>query len=575
MIGTLRDWALAKIKKHWLLIVILLIALGLRIYGIQFGEPFRYHPDEIKLVLQAGHFLEPAGWTVENFFRLGSYPPLYTYMLAGIYAACCGVYLLFGILPSILAVKEFYYTDTFAFHIIARYFTALLGTASIALVYYCGNRLFNRRVAIFASIVLATVFLHVRNSHFATVDIPATFMELAAFALCVKVYMEGGLKNYVVAGFLCGLAAAMKFNVGIIGVVFVVAHIFGEYNRGTLSFKRVFSKEMIVGVVSVVLGFAVGCPMLLLDPVRFLSGVFRYSELQSYGKVGLGGGFFSYFVGGMSPGFGVFSHNSTWEALGPVLTIAGFVGTIWLIISKRQQNWLAVIFPVIFYIMIGKINYKTMRQFVPMLPFFILSAGIFIDAMLVKLRGRDIWQKVIFVALILAIIIPESAKALRWSAVMSQPDPRTRAKVWVEEHVADGTHIALEKFGPPLLEYTDVNKELKLRSGIYKRSYRKYDSQIRAFFGYKNHSVKTNELQQYLIDNEIKYVIIDSFTKDSFYLKVSENRFPKLTAERQAFYDWLDKDNSREAEFLPTSRWANVFPEITIYKLTALYPDEE
>ena len=47
-------------KTHFaavLLGAILLIAICLRLYGIDFGRPYNYHPDETKLVTQAGRLL--------------------------------------------------------------------------------------------------------------------------------------------------------------------------------------------------------------------------------------------------------------------------------------------------------------------------------------------------------------------------------------------------------------------------------------------------------------------------------------------------------------------------------------
>ncbi|MDZ7725235.1 MAG: hypothetical protein U5R06_21065 [candidate division KSB1 bacterium] len=48
---------LKRKKTTPMLLVILLVAAFLRLYGINFGKPFLYHPDEIKLTAQAGRML--------------------------------------------------------------------------------------------------------------------------------------------------------------------------------------------------------------------------------------------------------------------------------------------------------------------------------------------------------------------------------------------------------------------------------------------------------------------------------------------------------------------------------------
>ena len=69
-----------------LLFLILIVAAVLRFYGIRFGEPFKYHPDEVKLVTQAGYLLNTKFLDKDAFFAFGIYPLFYTIILSALMA---------------------------------------------------------------------------------------------------------------------------------------------------------------------------------------------------------------------------------------------------------------------------------------------------------------------------------------------------------------------------------------------------------------------------------------------------------------------------------------------------------
>ncbi len=551
------------------LVVILLLALGLRLVGIEFGKPYRYHPDETKLVVQAGSLLQPGGRSTETLFRLGSYPPLYTYLLAAVYGVYGLLGLALGVFPTGAAFQEYYYVNTFTFHLLGRLMTAIFGTATVWLVYLVGLRGYNRRIGLLASLMCAVVFLHVRNSHYLTVDVPATFMATAAFLCALAVYRRGAWPEVLCGGLLTGLAAATKYNAGVVALPFVLTFFLraAEQGQGPLSVLR--RPQFFAGLVAIAIGFVVGCPLVALDPSLFLRGLFRYGDLQSQGKVGVGGRFFAYFTGETSPGFGVFSHNSVPAAIGPVLRVLGLAGVVRMVLSRRGTNWLVLSFVVPYYLAIGAVNYKAMRQFLPLVPFFVLAATVLLDELVSKLRTRPWVGRLVLVGIVITVVVPELYKDVRWALMMRSPDPRTTAKTWIEANIPDGTVIAMEKFGPPLLDRDDPHALLRLRSGLYGRIYEIVDSQAQLSYGYLGEPDSLEPIQHYLSRRRADYFVCDSFTRGSFFLELSARNFPRLTAHRRAFYAWLDTKAEEVARFVPTRNWAELFPTIVVYRLPA------
>ena len=157
--------------KHLVLPLILLLAFALRIWGIDFGLPNTLvRPDETTLVHRA--LAIAAGDLNPHFFR---YPSLHFYTLAVVY----GVYFLVGrVTGHFDGVEDFQYeffTEPSTIFILGRLLTAFMGTASVALVYLIATKWRGRAAGVLSALFLSVSFLHVRDSHFLTLDVPSTW----------------------------------------------------------------------------------------------------------------------------------------------------------------------------------------------------------------------------------------------------------------------------------------------------------------------------------------------------------------------------------------------------------------
>jgi 4-amino-4-deoxy-L-arabinose transferase-like glycosyltransferase len=68
----------------------------------------------------------------------------------------------------------------------ARFVCALLGAATIPIVYLTAREIGSTRMAIVAATLMALLPGHVQHSHFATVDVPATFFVALSLWLAVR-----------------------------------------------------------------------------------------------------------------------------------------------------------------------------------------------------------------------------------------------------------------------------------------------------------------------------------------------------------------------------------------------------
>src|SRR4051812_25943946 len=189
---------------------LLLVALGLRLWGVKTGLPFVYNADENahfvpRAIGMFGHSLNP-----DYFIN----PPAYTYLLHVVFALRWGGQ----------GVQDAYAADAGDVFVLARVAAAVLGTLAVGLLYVAGARLFeDRRVGLIAAALLAVAFLPVFYSHFALNDVPTLAPLCLALVGIAGVLRRGTPADYAIAGAGIGLACATKYTAGIVVVCLLAA----------------------------------------------------------------------------------------------------------------------------------------------------------------------------------------------------------------------------------------------------------------------------------------------------------------------------------------------------------------
>ena len=167
-----------RVAERFALPLILLVALGLRLWGIHHGLPYVYNPDENahfvpRAIGMFGHSLDP-----QYFVN----PPAFTYLLHLAFWVRWG---------SRSAVGDAFAADPGTAFTIARVLTALLGAASVGLLAWAGARLVDRRVGLVAAALLAVAFLPVHYAHQAVNDVPALAPLCLSLVGIAGVYRDG------------------------------------------------------------------------------------------------------------------------------------------------------------------------------------------------------------------------------------------------------------------------------------------------------------------------------------------------------------------------------------------------
>ena len=198
---------------------VIALALGLRLYGLNWDQGFSYtpHPDERAILAKVVEISPPtlgelgslfdadeSPWN-PRWFPYGSFP---LYLLKG-------VQLIYSLGPGEAL------TDL---RLAGRVISALADVVTVAMIYVLGGRIYGRRVGLLASALVALAVIHIQLSHFFAVDTLLALITVVAAYFMYRVAKEGRLRDSILAGACIGLGLATKMSLAPIYAALLVAH---------------------------------------------------------------------------------------------------------------------------------------------------------------------------------------------------------------------------------------------------------------------------------------------------------------------------------------------------------------
>ena len=416
----------------------LLIAGGfaLRVWGVWFGLPHDFaRPDEEKLIGAALGIFQ--GDPNPHFFL---YPTLFIYVIAAAFAALFAIQRVAGATASQAAFVAQSLANPSILHLAPRMLAALLGTATIPVLYSAARRLSSTRAALISSTLLAVVFLHVRDSHFGTTDVPATFLTVCALAAAASCEANGVTPRRVAAaGLLSGLAASTKYNSALAVLPAMVV-----IGRGFRSRDAAWRTASLIGLLftGLGIGFLAGTPFALLD----WSGFLAEFTIQSRTAFGTHHGA-TLDAARAVVGERGWSHHLTFTlryGLGIPLLGAALAGAGWLIVEQPQTAAVVLSFPVVFYAAMGVSLLVYARWMVPIVPFLCLTAGMLVDRAaraIEHMAGRARAAAVAIGVSLACIAGPTLARAIAFDRLVARTDTRVLGAQWIESHCPGGAAL--------------------------------------------------------------------------------------------------------------------------------------
>lgn len=405
---------------------IVLLAVVLRLWGIAWGLPdagrlFSYHPDETTVVAFALALDPLAGRLDPGFYNYGSL----SLLLDALVLRAGEALGMAGSLPGVPSAEAL---------LTARLLTAALGTGTCVFLYGTGRLLYGTGpgraspAGLAAALLYAVAPLAVQHGHFATVDVPAVFWISGALFFAAR-HLERGGRSLFWAGLWSGLAAAAKYNAGLVLLAAAASAGIKPGSRG-----RMATLAPILGGAA--LGFVLGCPGALLNPEGLWQGI-RFEAAHVREGHGL--------VFANTPPAFVYHlvFNLRWGLGAPllVLIVAGFAAAI---LRRRPGDLMLLAFAVPYYLLIGVASVKFARYTLPLFPPLLLWAGALLAE---REKVRRVAAGAGVVAALYALVF-----SLALDETMTRPDTRDRAAAFLRKAGVHSVGFATGPwfYSPPL-----------------------------------------------------------------------------------------------------------------------------
>ena len=424
------------------LLLLLIVAAGaaVRFYNLGWGAPYyHFHIDE--------HFVFAGAIEIrKDFFSAGQaskffmYSPLPMYILIGVmevWEAIAG--------PLDLADK----TDGTHFMIMGRAISAAFGTATIPLVYLIAARVSGRTAGLIGAALTAAGVLHLRDSHFFSVDVSLTFFSVLAWLAMIHMATHGSTRSYVYTGLAIAGGLLCKYSAAFLLPIALLAHLLapGRPER-TASFQvwfRWLMRGAIPGIVAVLTFLALD-PFILLSFDKFRADIAELVTGPMSGDIrAIWGAQFT----NIQPRTFWFT-NILWWGLGPAFEIWALVGMGWLLWRRDKVALMAAAFPIIYYIVAGRTILPFARYGVPLVPALAVTAA----ALSADLLARPAWRRIgqVATAVVLAATVLYAAAYMN---VFIKPDARLEASEYLLRRVPEGARILVEPSHniPPMGSY--------------------------------------------------------------------------------------------------------------------------
>ncbi len=400
-------------------------SLALRLNGIDWGLPGRFHPDEYAgkaLQMRMVRDMNP------HFF---TNPTLMIYLIYYAQSAVWSQVNNFHLITSAFGVSIDDPRSDFLLLVAGRVISALAGVLTVGVVYETGKEILGRKASLVAASILAVSLLHVRNSHFATNDIVATFLLAASLLFSSRIATRGSLWAHYLAGLFGGLAVSTKYTCVVFVLPIFAAHFYYRRMDKNASVIKDLRQLLPSGAVALI-SFVAATPYSVLAFREFVAGASFQLALGAEPAPG------QFQMPTMVVALAVLA-----QGLGLLPMIVAIVGSITLIRRNPFLFAMLVSVPVAFFFSFGSQRYFFARFLLPVLPFLSLLAGYGVVALAGRWRGRRI-AIILTTLLTISVLLQGVITTVWFNVLLNQKDSRTLAADWISANTPAESTIGVE-----------------------------------------------------------------------------------------------------------------------------------
>jgi len=404
-------------------------------------------------------------------------------------------------------------TDYDQIHLVGRVLSAVFDLASVLLVFFLARRLFDWRVGLAASFLLALAVLDIQGSHYFAVDTFLTFFVALTLWFCLDLAEGGGWPAFLGAGLSLGLTISCKVSTFLLVLIVLLGAWLGLRRRlaegpgSRHPVARTFAGLLLAGVAAFAV-FRVAQPYAwagpnysgwdtIPEPWRSRIGFFQkvpepiravlmpspewIGDIMSAGAQQTGEADMPWGRQWTERARWIYPlENMVLWGLGVPLALAAWSGVVLVVVQlwrawrrrpiqrpepaepapdpapppSRNSRWLLVSLPLVWVVLLfvwqGAQFVKSIRYFLPIYPCLALFAGYLVVAAWDWAGSRGRALKVAAGALAAFVLAGTLAWAFAFIQIYTEPVTRVQATQWIYDNIEPGSVIANEHFDDPL-----------------------------------------------------------------------------------------------------------------------------
>lgn len=460
-------------KTKTILIAILTVAFFVRLAGINYGLPLWVVPDEPGSVFGALKMIElksliPANH-VGEFLNVLYYPPFISYLYIIPFSFLLGIKYIFAGMPM-AEFKNFAILDLSWFFITARFFSVILGTMTVWLVYKISKNLFKRDApALLSAGFLSLALLHVSFSHWTRHWVWATFLlSLIIYILSREDFLPK--KKYLLASLIAGIGMGVNYQVGL--STFFMIFWFFFYDK--LKLKETLREKWPYAAISAFLG-------LFLLTIYVYPATTGARDLFADGKISFLDGFIFYF--------------KNFLKTEPAFMVLAAIGFIFSYFNNKKFFYAFSSF-IVFYITLFDLIYLNNGRYILMLyPIFAVAAGYGVYTLWKVSPSK---AKPYVLSIFLTAFVFMGANTLKFDYLLIKNDTRKQVLAWAILNIPEGSKVIV---ATPLTRFPSTPEAIKEQESIDPFSLRNIDrAEIKLEPKYRN-GKKFHALNLYTVNN--------------------------------------------------------------------------
>ncbi len=286
--------------SFYLLLVILVVALGLRLNGVNWDQGYGFHPDERDIYMRSGCMYDlltdapnakTCGYLADEPDAQPGLPGIGTLLdkdrsPLNPHWFPLGSILIYAMVFFRSVAELFTDLNSLDMRYFGRPLSALADVGSVAMVFVLGRRFYGRGVGLLAAGLTAVSVIHIQNSHFFRPETFSVFFTLVSFWAMWRMLERKRLRDSALLGLLLGLAIAPKVSIlPILAPMFLVYwyrvldEVGGDWSEITPGLvRRIFGHAAMAAAIAGSV-FLITAPYALLDIRAFVGDVASQADM--------------------------------------------------------------------------------------------------------------------------------------------------------------------------------------------------------------------------------------------------------------------------------------------------------